>query len=216
MRSATVNHGMSTHMNGPGRRAVLSAAALAVFGTTSAAAANEAAGKVDELRGEGYAVAAAVQRPLSLASAVFLGDLVGTRAESTMRLSLGTATEVRLGPEANLRIDRFIMGAEGVLVLQRGGILFDHAESAPKANVLLRSPYGLIAVRGTRYFAGPSAGVFGVFVQRGAVDVLGVNISVRVTAGMGTNIASPGAEPTTPTVWGAPRIAAALALVGAR
>jgi hypothetical protein len=35
-----------------------------------------------------------------------------------------------------------------------------------------------------------------------------------VTAGMGTNIATPGAEPTPPTVWGQPRIAAAMGQFG--
>ena len=194
---------------------MLSGAALTAFSATGAAAANVPAGKVDELRGEGYAVAAAVQRSLMLASAVFVGDLVGTRAASIMSLKLGTATEVRLGPEAYLKIDRFVLDAEGVLVLQHGGILVDHDASAPKMNLLLRSPFGLIAVRGTRYFAGPSAGVFGVFVQRGVVEVVGVNTSVQVTAGLGTNIARPGAEPTTPAVWSEARVAAAMALVGA-
>jgi ferric-dicitrate binding protein FerR (iron transport regulator) len=206
----------SSDVTVPGRRAVLSGAVLAALGASGAAAANVPAGKVEELHGEGYAMAATVQRSLMPASAVFVGDLVGTRAASVMSLKLGTATEVRLGPETNLKIDHFVMDAEGVLVLQRGGILVDHDASAPKMNLLLRSPFGLIAVRGTRYFAGPSAGVFGVLVQRGVVEVLGVNTSVQVTAGLGTNIASPGSEPTTPTVWGAARVAAAMALVGVR
>jgi hypothetical protein len=211
----TMQDETSSRMMAPGRRAVLSGAALATLGVNGAAAATTQAGKVEELRGEGYAIATKVQRPLMPASAVYVGDLVGTRAESLMRLRLGTSTEVRLGPDANLRIDRFILDAEGVLVLQRGGLLLDHDPSAPQMNLLVRSPFGLIAVRGTRYFAGPSAGVFGVFVWRGAVEVVGANSSVRVTAGLGTNIASPGAEPTSPVVWTEARIAAAMALVGA-
>ena len=200
-----------------GRRTLLQAAALTVLSASGArAAAANPAGKVDELHGEGYAVAAAVQRPLMLASAVFVGDLVGTRPQSNMSLKLGTATEVRLGPEAHLKIDRFVMDAEGVLVLERGGILVDHDQAAPKMNLLLRSPFGLIAVRGTRYFAGPSDGAFGVFVQRGAVEVYGPSTAVQLTPGLGTNIASPGAEPTPPVVWSAARVAEALALVGAR
>lgn len=201
----------------PGRRALLQGAALATLGASGAsAAASIPAGKVDALRGEGYAVAAAVQRPLLLASTVFVGDVVGTRPQSNMSLKLGSATEVRLGPEAHLKIDRFVMDADGVLLLDRGGILVDHDEAAPKMNLLLRSPFGLIAVRGTRYFAGPSAGVFGVFVQRGAVEVYGPTTAVRLTAGQGTNIASAGAEPTAPVLWSAARVAEAMALVGAR
>ncbi|MFC7540656.1 hypothetical protein ACFQU2_15920 [Siccirubricoccus deserti] len=37
--------------------------------------------------------------------------------------------------------------------------------------------------------------------------------AVELTAGLGSDIASPGAPPTPPIAWGAPRIAAALASV---
>jgi hypothetical protein len=193
---------------------VLGGAALTLFGPGAAAA--SPAGTVEDLRGEGYAVNRATQRKLVLASDVFMGDLVGTRPASVMALKLGTATELRLGPEARLKIDRFIVNTGGVLVLDGGGILVDHDPAATKTDLLLRSPFGLIAVRGTRYFAGPSNGVFGVFVQRGEVEVIGPNTAVRLTSGAGTDIARPGAEPTDPHLWGPARIAAALALVGAQ
>ena len=79
--------------------------------------------------------------------------------------------------------------------------------------VTVRSPFGLMAVRGTRFFAGPSNGVFGVFVERGSVLVVGVQTAVLVTSGFGTNIARPGAEPTDSAAWGAARIANAFASV---
>ena len=81
------------------------------------------------------------------------------------------------------------------------------------ADLAVRSPFGLIAVRGTRFFAGPSNGVFSVFVERGAVQVVGVNTWVIVTGGSGTDIAQPGGEPTHPHPWGAARIANAIASV---
>ena len=77
----------------------------------------------------------------------------------------------------------------------------------------MRSPFGLIAVRGTRFFAGPSNGVFGVFVERGRVLVVGVDTAVIVEGGFGTDIARPGAEPTAPHPWAAPRIVNAMASV---
>jgi ferric-dicitrate binding protein FerR (iron transport regulator) len=101
-----------------------------------------------------------------------------------------------------------------VLVLDRGAMLYDHDENGGGPNdVTVRSPYGLIAVRGTRFFAGPSNGVFGVFVERGAVTVVGVQTAVTVTSGLGTNIARPGDEPSMPVVWGQARIDAAMASV---
>jgi hypothetical protein len=105
------------------------------------------------------------------------------------------------------------MNAGGVLVLERGAMLQDHDEKSGPSDITVRSPFGLIAVRGTRFFAGPSNGVFGVFVERGAVTVVGVRTAVALTSGLGTNIARPGAEPSSPTKWGAERIASAIASV---
>jgi len=101
-----------------------------------------------------------------------------------------------------------------VLELEQGGMLVDHetAKAGP-TNLAIRLPFGLIAVRGTRFFAGPSHGVFGVFVQRGSVMVVGANQAVIVESGMGINIAQAGMEPTAPAPWGAARISAAMASV---
>ena len=71
----------------------------------------------------------------------------------------------------------------------------------------------LIAIRGTRVFAGPSNGVFGVFVARGSVDVTAAGKTVTLGRGFGTNIAKPGDEPTAPAAWKPPRIKAAFASV---
>ncbi|HKM62769.1 MAG TPA: FecR family protein [Acidisphaera sp.] len=168
---------------------------------------------VEALRGEAYAMEAAGRRTLAPAAEVSVGDLVSTAAQSSLGMRLGMATEVRLGPEAQLRIDRFLVNVGGVLELARGSMVFDHAPTAGGIDVTVRSPFGLMAVRGTRFFAGPSNGVFGVFVVEGTVLVVGSNTSVEVTKGLGTDIVRPGAEPTNPHPWGAARIATALASV---
>jgi hypothetical protein len=105
------------------------------------------------------------------------------------------------------------VNAGGILVLDRGALLYDHDTTTGGADLAVRTPFGLLAVRGTRFFAGPSNGVFGVFVERGAVTVVGAYTSVLVTDGEGTDVARPGAEPTPPHRWGTARIAAAMALV---
>jgi ferric-dicitrate binding protein FerR (iron transport regulator) len=164
-------------------------------------------------RGDCFAEGTTGRRVLAPAAAVFVGDAVGTGSQSALGLHLGTATEVRLGAEARLRIDRFLVNAGGVLVLERGALLYDHSPDAGPSDVTVRSSYGLVAVRGTKFFAGPSNGVFGVFVERGSVTVVGANTAVLVVSGMGTNLAAPGAKPTAPAPWGAGRIAAAMASV---
>ncbi len=176
------------------RRAVLGgmSAASLVAARVSAA---EPAGNVATSRGECYALTSAARRDLAPAAAVFVGDAVGTGVQSALGLHLGTATEVRLGAEARLRIDRFVVNAGGVLVLERGGLLYDHDPAGGPSEVAIRGTFGLIAVRGTRFFAGPSNGVFGVFVARGSVMVVGARTFVMVTSGFGTDIRQPGMEP---------------------
>jgi hypothetical protein len=198
----------------PRRRAIRTALGGAVilsgFGPSRGQAAAPA-GKVEALRGEASAQFATRKRMLAQEADLFVGDLVATAADSAVAFRLGVATHVRLGPQAELRIDRFLVNAGIVLELARGAMVFDRPESAPKTDTTVRSPYGLIAVRGTRFFAGPSNGVFGVFVERGQVAVVGANTVVELVAGFGTDIAAPGGEPTDPHSWGAARIQKAFA-----
>jgi hypothetical protein len=193
------------------RRGLIAGAALAWC--SRRAGATEPAGQVQSSRGDCYAQSAAARRDIAPPASVFVGDLVGTGVESALGLHLGTATEVKLGAEARLRIDRFVVNAGGVLMLERGALLYDHDDQSGASDVTVRSRYGLVAVRGTRFFAGPSNGVFGVFVARGEVTVVGVYTAVVLAAGEGTNIAQPGAEPTPPAKWGQPRVDAAMASV---
>jgi hypothetical protein len=199
--------------NGSKRRATL-CGLVALLATPTRrvwAAASVRAGEVQASRGECFARTVSARRALAPDDAVFVGDSVGTGIDSSLALLLGTATKVRLGAEAQLRIDRFIVNAGGVLNLDRGAILYDHDAKDGPDNLAVRSPFGLIAVRGTRFFAGPSKGVFGVFVESGAVIVVGPSTAVRLAPGQGTNLAAPGAEPTPPSVWAPARVAAAMA-----
>ncbi len=182
-------------------------------GDSARALAADRAGAVDTSRGECYAQTAVERRTLAPAASVFVGDAVNTGVQSALSMHLGAATQVKLGAESQLRIDRFVVNAGGVLVLERGALLYDHDPGAGRSDVTVRGPYGLVAVRGTRFFAGPSNGVFGVFVESGSVTVTGVSTSVTLAPGLGTNIARPGGEPTAPARWGAARIAAAMASV---
>jgi ferric-dicitrate binding protein FerR (iron transport regulator) len=109
-------------------------------------------------------------------------------------------------------IDRYLVDAGGEFRLEAGAMLFDRPSGKPSP-VQVRSPFGLIAVRGTRFFAGPSAGVFGVFVERGTVAVSAAGREVVVLPGQGTDIPRPGEHPTPAHAWGEPRIRDALASV---
>jgi hypothetical protein len=192
----------------------LGAAALALLVSRPASAQRaEQAGLVEEINGQGFAEAGAARRALAREAPVFIADRVRTGDASRLTMQLGRRTRVRLGEQARITIDRYLVDAGGEITLESGAMLFDRPSGSAPAPVQVRSPFGLIAVRGTRFFAGPSAGVFGVFVQRGRVVVAGGGQQVELRRGEGTDIRYPGAAPTPPRAWGEPRIRAALASV---
>jgi hypothetical protein len=123
-------------------------------------------------------------------------------------MRLGQKTTVRLGDQARLKIDRFLVDAGGEITLSSGPLLFDGKPN--RAGMQILSPFALIAVRGTRFFAGPSNDRFGVFVARGAVTVAAAGQQVTLRQGEGTDIASPGLPPTPVKRWGPERVRAAI------
>jgi ferric-dicitrate binding protein FerR (iron transport regulator) len=150
--------------------------------------------------------------PAAKGAEVILDDLAVTGELSRLELQLGRGTHIKLGASATLTIDRFIAGVRTDVELRKGPASVDRPPDA-EPNFSMSSPYALIAVRGTSFFAGPSNGVFGVFVQQGQVYVRTRWGEIRLSAGEGTDIAVPGACPTAPARWREPRIAAAIASV---
>jgi hypothetical protein len=185
--------------------------AAAAFNQPSNAA--DPAGRVEELKGEAFADASNQHRALEKSSSVFVGDRVETGASSRLTMVLGEDTTIRLGERAHLVIDQFLSTTGGEISLQSGPMLFDRPSGSRPVPVKIKSPYGLIAVRGTKFFAGPSNGVFGVFVDHGTVVVAGGGSEVTLQAGEGTNLSSPDAKPTAAVKWGDARIQAAIASV---
>jgi ferric-dicitrate binding protein FerR (iron transport regulator) len=188
----------------------VASATLDVF--RPAFAAQSIVGTVSEVVGEVMAELNAKRRKLKRRSSIFLSDTLRTAARSRLRALLARKTTLRLGAETTVRIDRFIVDSGGELVLESGALLIDTRGKLLK-RLEVESPFALIAVRGTRLFAGPIDGIFGVFVARGAVDVTAGGSTVRLGAGEGTDIAQAGGPPGPVRKWGAPKIAKAMALV---
>src|SRR5262245_46510492 len=190
------------------------AAAFALFMPRCAdAQSSEQAGLIEDVNGQGFAEAGLARRALTREAPVFIADRVRTGEASRLTLQLGRRTRVRMGELARITIDRYLVDAGGEITLEAGAMLFDRPAGAPPSPVQVRSSFGLIAVRGTRFFAGPSGGVFGVFVQRGRVVVAGGGQEVVLERGQGTDIRYPGGPPSPPRTWGDGRIKAALASV---
>jgi ferric-dicitrate binding protein FerR (iron transport regulator) len=200
----------------PTRRGMLGLILLgvpaAVPFSRGAIAAESVAGYVAEVRGEVTAELEASRRVLVPRGTIFLGDDVTSGSQSRAALQLGRDTSLRLGANAQVRIDRFIVDAGGVLTLGSGALLLDKAPGSPGV-LEIRGSFGLITVRGTGVFVGPSNGVTGIFVVHGRIQVLAGGQSFMLDTGEGTDVAATGAPPTPPTRWGATRISAAYASV---
>lgn len=191
------------------RRQALLAGVAAIVAGGPAVAEESPAGTVQTLRGDAFAEGPKPRRALQPTALVFIGDMVETATNSALTMHLGKATIVKLGALAKFRIDNFVVDAGGTFDLDQGPVLIDH-NGRKDENLQVRSPYGLMAVRGTMFFAGPSNDVFGVFVARGLVAVTGGGRTVLLRPGLGTNIAHPGDAPTEPRRWSPGRIKAAL------
>lgn len=194
------------------RRAVLAGLGTLPLGAALSGAGPAAAevpvGAVEGMEGAAFARAAAVRR-LSARAAILLGDLVWTEARSRLTLGLDGGSRIHLGPEAQLVVDRFIAASGGELRFGAGALVFDRDDALDKIDLEIRTVYGQIGVRGTRFFAGPSNGVFAVFVERGAVAVAAGGTIRRLEAGEGADLTDRATPPGPVARWSSERVEAA-------
>jgi hypothetical protein len=196
------------------RRLVLQAAVFAGISVAiGSAKAAEAVGTIADLRGEAAAEQAKKRRKLRVKSPVELTDILTTAKQSRLTARLGDKTTLRMGAETRVKIDNFIVDAGGELTLGSGALLLDAPMDGFPKGLAVESPFALIAVRGTRFFAGKIDGVFGVFVERGSVNVTAGGRTVRLRRGQGIDIPRRGGPPGPIKTWGQPKIRKALALV---
>jgi ferric-dicitrate binding protein FerR (iron transport regulator) len=198
------------------RRDVLIGMGLLGLGATTARSAVEQseAGSVLTANGVATGELAGARRPLAAGAPVFISEILTTGAEARLAVRLGTTTQLSLGERTRIRIDRFLIDRGGELVLGRGAFLFDRPSDPPAGPLEVRTPFGLIAARGTRFFAGPVDGIFGVYVEHGVVTVRTRKGSVSLGEGLGTKVRSIDALPTEPKVWTRKSVFEAMASVG--
>lgn len=191
----------------------VAAALLVGFWALTGQAEPTAAGEVLDLRGSAEALRDESPRDLAPEDAVFVGDLVATAEKSMIEMRLGTDSTLRLGASTRLRIENFMIEEGGEIFLDSGALFVDKDPDSKARPITVDSAFGQIAVRGTRFFVGPTNGTFSVFLERGALDVTAAGVTVSLKAGEGTEIAAPGSAPGPARPWGPERIAAAMALV---
>lgn len=199
------------------RRLFIAGSALALTGIgIRATQANAIIGKAVEITGEVTRKQEDHLEGLKAGASLMDHDFVKTGAKSFAALELGDDTSLLLGSDTELLIDTFIAGQGGTIELGTGQMVFDRPEGLAKIDLTMRTAFGMIGVRGTKFFAGPSRGVFGVFVEHGLVEVTGGGVTRQVGRGQGVDIATPGAVPSEVARWGGARIREAYASVGVR
>lgn len=206
-------------------RRALGAMPLLLLARPALAQARPRVGDVEAVTGRAMAhFESTPPRPLAPASAVLLDDMLATDPDARLACRLATGIEIRLGGNATLRVDRLALGGprRGIALQSLSGpLVFDRppAEAGRAAvPVTLDLPWARIAVRGTRFFAGPLDEVFAVFCARGAIGVERPGAwAVRLGPGEGVDVprdsAAAAAQPPV-REWGQARIARAFALVG--
>ena len=199
------------------RRACLAACAGAGFGFVPLAnsMAAERIGRVARVVGEASAELEGASRRLLPDSNVLVGDLLLTGKSSRLGVELGPRTNVSLGENCKLRIDKYLAGVEGDFTLEAGVMKFDAQVPAgqKRPDLKFKSIYGLLSVRGTTFYAGPNRGNFALLVMAGTVAISAGGVEVMVGAGEGIDIARPGERPPPVRRWGQPRIQEMLAAV---
>lgn len=198
------------------RRGTLRLLALlpALIPVTPAWAAAEAVGSVTALKGKASAELAGKTRALKLKAPVHLTEtLITGGSEARLTALLAEKTTLKLGARTKVRIDSFIVNSGGELTFNSGALLLEAPSQSFEKGLTIDSRFALIAVRGTKFFAGQLGEAFSVFVDEGAVDVTAAGKTVRLNSGEGTDIAKPGDPPGEVRRWGAPKIARAMALV---
>ena len=197
------------------RRLFVAGGVLALTGLgIGATRANAVIGKAVEVTGEVTRRQAERREGLKAGASLMDHDFVATGRESFAELALGDDTSLLLGSETELLIDSFIAGQGGTIELGTGQVVFDRPEGLGKIDLSMRTAFGMIGVRGTKFFAGPNRGVFAVFVEHGRVSVTGGGVTREVGRGEGVEIRTPGAAPGVVTQWGKARIREAYASVG--
>ncbi|MDR6292588.1 MULTISPECIES: FecR family protein [Inquilinus] len=181
-------------------------------------------GSVDRLEPAAGAQYQGQDRLLDPASPVFRDDLLWTGPQSRLQVRLDDGTELTLGPAARLVVDRFAYGGDSgggaQLALRRlqGAFLFvgGGIESVPGRRLSIETGVATLGVRGTRFFAGPIDGAFGVFVFAGAVDVTTDGGTVSLGPGDGTMVTTRKAPPDVVKRWPAAKIQRALDIINFR
>lgn len=203
------------------RRQVLTAAGTMALAAALPARAAQPIGQVIDARGDVTRHVNDIASALSTGAELQAEDLVATGDKSFASMMLGSDTRILMGANTEVLLDSFLAEQGGVLELVSGDMVFDRPEGMPKIDLTIRTTFGQIGVRGTKFFTGRNRGNFAVFVEHGLVEVKSGATTRKVGPGEGVDIATDaktrslfGADISSTKKWGKGRIEEAYKAVG--
>jgi hypothetical protein len=172
------------------RRQTLGLAGAFALAPALPAFANFEIGKVLDARGDVLKTQDHVETRVQAGTPLINNDLVSTGKRSFASMALGRDTKIIMGELTEVLLDSFLAEQGGTLELISGDMVFDRPEGTPKIDLTIRTTFGQIGVRGTKFFTGRNRGNFAVFVEHGVVEVRSGSTVRKVAAGEGVDIAS--------------------------
>ncbi len=203
------------------RREALGLAGTLALATALPARAADAIGQMLDVKGEVMKTQNDIETLVKTGAPLVNNDLVATGKASFASMLLGKETKIIMGEKTEVLLDSFLAEQGGTLELVSGDMVFDRPEGTPKIDLTIRTTFGQIGVRGTKFFVGKSRGNFAVFVEHGLVEVKSGKSRRKIGAGEGVDIASDaksrsmfGGDISQTKKWGKGRIEEAYKAVG--
>lgn len=180
----------------------------------------DAAGRITRLKGAASAMQDAVPRPLKEGDLVYRGDVISTGREARLEMKMLDDAVVNLGEKTVFVVIDYVAGGATPSIAAR---LIDGAFTAtsgtiaksPGGSMRIETDVATAGIRGTTVWGGKLADkVEFALLSEGQVEIVNRAGRVELTRnGDGTTVGSQNTSPTTPIVWGAPKLARARATV---
>lgn len=214
IKSLLVNRGFT-------RREALGLAGAAALAHAIPARASDEIGELIDAKGKVLKTQNDIETAIKTGAPLINNDLIATGQKSFASMLLGSETKIIMGENTEVLLDSFLAEQGGTIELVSGDMVFDRPEGTPKIDLTIRTTFGQIGVRGTKFFTGRSRGNFAVFVEHGLVEVKSGTTTRRVAAGQGVDIATDaktrslfGGDMSETKTWGKGRIEEAYKSVG--
>jgi ferric-dicitrate binding protein FerR (iron transport regulator) len=176
-------------------------------------------GRVIRQEGGASVLRDAVRSPLLPGTAVFAGDVVETAVSSRVTLRFEDDSTLTAGPSSRVAVSEYVVtpagGRTSALFSLLAGIVRTAVQQAGFGSFAVQTEDAVASARSTEWTIEILPAGTAVLGIEGAVEVTGrrTGASVTINPGQGTDVA-PGAAPTPPVTWGAPRVERTLSLVG--